>query len=339
MVKILLIPLLLLSCATTPTTPPPQWIFDLQAVYPNEKYIAHQGEGKTRQEAEIAGLGAISLYFESQTSIERMGRESWAVQNGITVSESREVEQSTIVRSQTSLVAVRYAQDAWYNSAAKQWHTVAYIEQDEAWAVYEPQAKKISDTLIALYKSAESEGEPLVRVLRLSEAQLYSENPEYNAIRNFSQVLNPSKARVLFGESDAVRSMLQDKISIARQAVTVYIDCPIDFEGMIYKAAISALGAEGFSVERNRAAASCICGIQVEEGEQRAELGVFFHPTLSGIITGKKGVILSFSIKGARQGAVTPDVAKRRAYTALAATLQESFSEELNKKRSAFTPN
>jgi hypothetical protein len=35
-------------------------------------------------------------------------------------------------------------------------------------------------------------------------------------------------------------------------------------------------------------------------------------------------------------GAINPDVAKRRAYTALAAALKPSFSEALNKKRTSY---
>jgi hypothetical protein len=35
---------------------------------------------------------------------------------------------------------VRYA-DPWRNSAAGQWEAVAYIDREEAWKAYSPQAK------------------------------------------------------------------------------------------------------------------------------------------------------------------------------------------------------
>jgi hypothetical protein len=311
----------------------------MRATYPDESYIAQQGRGATRTEAELAALGAVSLYFETQSEVERTGRDSWTTQDGVTIGASRQVEQNILVRSQTRLVATRYAQDPWFDPALKEWVTVAYINRDEGWAIYEPQAKKAADTLLALYRMAEGDGDPFPRALRFSVAQSYSESAEFGAIEFFSQVLHPQKARSLFQDADNAASALPEKNYAARQGATVYIDCPQDLDGLIYQAAVSALGAEGFPVERNRGTASSICVIAVDEGEQRSDSGAIYNPILTGTISGKTGAVFSFSVKGERSGAINPDLAKRRAYQALSAAFAESFSGEFNKKRASFMQN
>lgn len=327
--------LLLAACAGTPrNAEPPDWARNMEAVYPRSEYIAQRGEGKTRRDAEIAAAAAISYYFESEITAEESSRSSWTERGGAASTESR-TEANTLVRSQTSLVAVRYAEDAWVNPATGAWESVGYIDRAEAWTLYEPQARKPADALIALSAAADSESEPFTRALRLGAAETYSEGAEFNAVRGFSQVLNPARARSLFAEADGVRSSLPEKIYSARQAAKIFIECPTDFNELVYQAALSAFGAEGFPVERSRSAASCVCVISVDEGKQKMDSGVFYTPSLTGTVTGKSGAVFSFTAKAERQGAINDDVAKRRAYTALATALKESFSAELNRKRAS----
>ncbi|MDR2211168.1 MAG: hypothetical protein LBO65_06890 [Spirochaetaceae bacterium] len=304
-------------------------------MYPRAEYIAQRGEGPTRQEAELTALGAVSFYFESEINAEESGRRSWTEQNGVTNTESR-TETNTLVRSQTRLVAVRYAEDPWFNPAARTWTTVAYIDRGEAWAVYEPEAAKVRDRLLSLFAAAEAESEPFPRSLRFGAAAGYGESAEFNAIRGFAQVLYPAKAQVLFDEADGIRSVLPERIDSARRNATVFIDCPADLDGLIYQAAAAALGAEGFPVERNRNTASCVCRIRVDAGTQKIESGIFYNPSLTGTVNGTSGAVFSFTAKAPRQSAINPEVAKRRAYTALAAALGEAFSGELNRQRASY---
>jgi hypothetical protein len=79
----------------------------------------------------------------------------------------------------------------------------------------------------------------------------YAAGAEFTALRGFSQILHPQKARTLFGEADALRPTLEEKTYTARQSASVFIDCPRDFEGVLYQAAVSALG-EAFLGELNK---------------------------------------------------------------------------------------
>jgi hypothetical protein len=326
------------ACAGTPQnteTVVPAWARNLEAVYPRSAYIAQRGEGATRQTTELAALNGISFYFESEISAEQSLRQSWVEENGQTSAESR-TETNTLVRSQTRLTAVRYAEDPWINPGTGAWETAAFIDREEAWTLYEPEAVKIRDALLALSAAAEAEGEAFSRALRFSAAAAYGESPEFNAVRGFSQGLYPAKARVAFAEADALRSSLPERIYSARQAAAVFIDCPDDLDGLISTAASAALGAEGFPVEQDRGVASCVCLIRVDTGMQRMEGGAFYNPSLTGTVSGGAGAVFSFTAKAPRQSAVNPEVGKRRAYTALAAALGEALTRELNRKQASY---
>ncbi|GHT77156.1 hypothetical protein FACS1894130_00590 [Spirochaetia bacterium] len=328
---------LLASCASAPSSPPPEWARDVQRVYPRSEYVTGRGEGASRQEAENKALAEIAFYFVREITASQSTRTAYTTRDGAT-SEDRRTEEHVLVESQTRLVAVRYAEDPWYNRTKKAWETVAYINRDEGWTVYEPAAKKQADAFLQLVQSAEAEteaSESFNAVLRYGNAEAYAESAEFNTVRNFAQALHPVNAAALFGETDAALAGLPQKQLAAREKATVYIDCPVDHDKMIYQAMVRALGASGFAVETNRSRAQTVCAIRVEEGAQQQSSGVMYYPALSADFSGRKGALFSFRIQAERQGAVTPEVAKRRAYTALAAALENGFEQELRRRQSA----
>jgi hypothetical protein len=131
----------------------------------------------------------------------------------------------------------------------------------------------------------------------------------------------------------AVRSeiaALPQKSDEARRNANVYIDCPVDFESAIVNAFSRAISAEGFPVAKTRAGAGAVCTVTVDEGMQKRELGTFYFPSLQAVFTGKSRALFTYNASADSASAVTPDVAKRRAYTALAAAVQKTFSTEFN---------
>jgi hypothetical protein len=263
--------------------------------------------------------------------VERSSRRTWTEHNGVSESESH-TEDSTLIQSQIRLAALRYAEDPWRNPATDQWETVAYIDREEAWILYEPQAKKAAAALLALDAAAQNEAEPFTQALRYGAAAAYADSAEYGAVRGFAQALHPQNAQACFAEADSAAAALPEKQYAARQNAPVFVDCPADFDGIIRNAAAAALGAEGFPAEQNRAAARALLRIRVDEGMEQRQGVTAYTPALSGTVEAASAAVFSFSVTAPRQAAVTPEVAKRRAYTALAAALGQSFSGELNRK-------
>jgi hypothetical protein len=107
-------------------------------------------------------LNGISFYFESEVSSEISAVESFRQtrigRSDVSNAESR-IEANTLARSQTRLVAVRYAEDFYVNPVTRAWETVAYIDREEAWRLYETEAAKVRDILLSLSGAAEAENE------------------------------------------------------------------------------------------------------------------------------------------------------------------------------------
>ncbi|MDR1420685.1 MAG: hypothetical protein LBI86_09945 [Treponema sp.] len=59
---------------------------------------------------------------------------------------------------------------------------------------------------------------------------------------------------------------------------------------------------------------------------QKRELGIFHFPSVQAVITGASGALFTFTVSADSVGAVTPDLAKRRAYKALEEKVLAGFS-------------
>ena len=316
------------SCTSRPElSPPPPWFLNVQSEYPRDLYITGRGDGSTRRDAEANALAEIALYFIRETTVERSRRAVWTEQDGIASAESQTME-NVLVESHTRLVAVRYVEDPWFNPSTKSWETLAYIIRDEAWPLYEPLAKRQADSFLSLVKAADEEYEPFNAVLRYGAAAAYARSTEFNAVRDFSQVLSPKLANNFFVHTDSALAGLAEKQLLSREKSVISIYCPLDYEQMIYQAMVKALGASGFAIENNKNT-GLVCEINVAEGMQQLESGFMFYPSLTATIRGNSGVMMSFKVSGERAGAINPTVAKRRAYVSLAAALEDAFDREL----------
>ncbi|GHV74706.1 hypothetical protein AGMMS49940_20080 [Spirochaetia bacterium] len=328
---------LLLSCAATPVVVP-DWAQSPAAitqVYPTDTYIAQRGRGQTRQAAEAAAAAEIARYFTSQINANSGFRTTTSTQNGVT-SENLETETFAFVTSEINLAGLRYAQDAFYNKAVKQWETVAYLDRAEAWALYEPRFKRQADSFRALYAAAETESDRFRKALRWDAAEQYARSAEFEAANTFGQILSPARMNAAFAAVRGEIASIPKELDTARRNAAVYIDCPVDFESAILNAFSRALSSEGFPVARTRAGAAAVCAVTVDEGMQKRELGIFYFPSLQAEFSGtssggNSGTLFTYNVSAEQAGAVREDVAKRRAYTALAEAVQKSFSTEFKR--------
>jgi hypothetical protein len=167
-------------------------------------------------------------------------------------------------------------------------------------------------------------------VFHLRAALRYTQSADFGAADIFGQILYPAKMNAAFSAVRSDTASLPQKIDDARRNADIYIDCPVDFESAIANAFSRALASEGFPVAKARAGAAAICTITVDEGMQQRDLGIFYFPSLQAVFTGSSGTLFTYNASAERASAVTADVAKRRAYTALAEAVQKTFSAEFN---------
>jgi F0F1-type ATP synthase membrane subunit c/vacuolar-type H+-ATPase subunit K len=135
-----------------------------------------------------------------------------------------------------------------------------------------------------------------------------------------------------FAEVRAAVAKIPQKIDEAKKAANIFVVVDTDNEGAINAALAKALGGAGWAVAKSRTGAAAICAATVTEGVQKSDMSTFYFPKISITLRSNGGGdVFSFSIEAAKQGAINPDIAKLRAYTALAAAIEKQFSVELNK--------
>jgi hypothetical protein len=317
-----------ISCATAPAPQPePEWYGNMDAVYPRERFIAFQGRGSAPAEARQNALADLAAYFEQEVRKEGTASISMTEQQGA-VEKTRRIEETVTVTVSRNLSAVRYAEDAWKHPATGVFVTVAYLDRDEAWKAYSPQATQAALTLADLFQGAKEEADPFTRSLLFGKAEAYM--PEFIAARSFAQILHPARAEALFEEADRDLAALPKEAADARRNAAVYLDCPLDLDGLVRNAAASAFNVAGFPAAAERRGAAAVCVIQVNEGLMKRPAGTFYYPELSGVVTGRSGAtVFTFTAKAESQAARDPELARRRAYTALAQAVRDTLPEQL----------
>ncbi|MDR1932925.1 MAG: LPP20 family lipoprotein, partial [Spirochaetales bacterium] len=313
-----------------PAAQPPLWARDAEAVYPAERYIAQKGYGPSREQAEASGLEAISRYFASEVKSTASSSLSYTERDGA-VSQSRQVDESVFIQTQTRLFAVRYT-EAWHNRVRGEWETLAYIDRAEAWAMYEPGLRQKADAFRAVYGAAETAEALKAFYLYSAARNLAADIPP---LLDFAQILHLNEA-ARFGDVRNAIAALPQKIDAARTETVVYLECPRDSGAAVYSAFAQAFSAGGFATGRDKKTASAVCAVTVEENIQKLEAGTFYYPSVTASLADKTGVLFTYSFTLGRTGAFNPDVAKQRAYAAIAQEIQNSFLKELNKKMNDF---
>jgi hypothetical protein len=319
------------SPAPTPAPEPPEWAKTLNGVatvYPNAQYIAQRGRGPDVASAQNDGVAQISRWITSQIDTSQSSQLSITERNGES-DQSRQTKEETFVTSQASLFAVRYAPDPWHNTAEGQWETVAYIDRNEAWAIYEPQVRQRANAFTKLFEAAENDTEPFRKFFQYPKAQAYAEQ-ELDSYFRFAEILNPREMRNFDAVTNAISSIPQRREQ-ARLEAGIFVECPLDLDGLVATALTQVLSAEGFPVTQNRASASAVCTASVDDGLQNLAAGTFYTTSVRFTISGKSSGVPLFSCTlrtPERSGAVTPVVANRRGYTALAEEIRKSFHGE-----------
>jgi hypothetical protein len=321
--NIFILSLFLASCATTSKAAPPAWLADVNAVYPQDRYITGHGYGANRQSAENASLSAISRYFNQKISTE-------TVENVTVDAEGRSsstMNENTFVQSQTELFVVHYAQ-AYFNAGTQEWETVAYIDRSEAWNIYEPKLKQKTDAFVKIYTLAEKETDTFKKVILYIKAANYSTENNIAVMLGFAEILAPSQS-MFYSDTREILSNIPSKITKASSQSSIFIECNNDSDNLIYAAVSKSLNSIGFPITKDKTKAVYICSVNIEENLKELAAGTFYTPVITSEITGKSGNVFSYSASVNRIGAKDPVVAKARMYQAIANECQKTFTKEL----------
>jgi hypothetical protein len=315
--------------APEPSAPPPAWVTDLESVYPRAAFIATAGKGSTREQAEMNALAALARFLESEVKANTKSTERLVDSSGA-VTEERQMDTAVFVESQMKLSFVRYADPPWYNPQEQAWQTVASIDRDEAWALYEPDLSRMASVFLSFYDRTAVEEDWLTITMLLQQAALYAGRDEFVNTEAFGQLVAPARMNALFAEVREKRAALPQALAEARRGAVVYIDCPLDNDGVLAAVVTRSLASLGFTSTTRANTTRAVCRVEVTEGYKKTAEASFYYPSAAVTLASGETSLLSFAVTTARQAAVTEDVAKRRAYNALAQVLEERFVDEYN---------
>jgi hypothetical protein len=329
--------LMVFSCAGTPASgPAPEWAGaeGLEAAYPSQKYIAQRGRGEDREAAENDALGQISRFFATEIESQNTRIQRSREQNDVETSATERVSE-IYVRSQTELFSVRYG-EPWYNAAEKAWQTVAHIERDEAWVIYEPRARREAEKFLQMYRAAGEAAEP-VRQYGIYGAALNLFDRDVAPVVFFAETLHPAKAASSLRDVEEALTAIPAAMNEARSRSYIHIKCDKDYEDRILGAVEKSFSVLGFPVQKSPAGAAAVCEVRVTENETSSAASgpqVFsFRPSVSISLTGKAGALFSWNSQPIdRVSTATRDAGRRRAYTALAAEIEKSFPDFFRQK-------
>jgi hypothetical protein len=300
----------------------------VETVYPAAQYIAELGRGPDLKSAENDGVGRISQYITSQINSSSFSMQSMTRVNGENESESQS-KSETFVHSQTDLFAVRYAPDHWYNKDEKQWQTVAYINRDEAWAIYEPRVRQETDALMAAVERADRDPDPIRQYLLFSV--IPANHMKAMATLNFAVVLNPERAN----EYAPIRTAYENcknRADEARTRAKIVITCENDYNNIVRLALSGVLEANKFAVVQNDADATNTCTARVIlDAPGKSGDIVTYRPTVDVELAGTGGTVFSFSA-GVRGTDYSEQGARRTAYNNVAKEIQASFFTDFLKQ-------
>jgi putative hemolysin len=326
--------LALAACASKPAVPAkpaPAWFSSIGTVYPASSFIAVQGDGESLAEAESQAQAGIARYFVSriQAKTSRLYQSTETQQDTDT---RKTFSQDTFISSSIKLFTLRLVQNPWQDPGTKTWYSLAYINRAEAWAVYKDQAKAELDKFLALAAEAEkmSMQDPLKRCFALNDALKTASSDEYQQTMLFGSILSSKNMDALLAPAREKEAALQGEKAEARQNVVLTLQCSSDFESLLKNAVSAALADAGFSATASAGPDSYTVHVVVDESVSQTDMGTYYMPKAQVRITNSAGVNeFICPVNAKKAGAMSPDVAKRRAYTALAEALKTELTKKL----------
>ena len=323
------------ACASAPPEPPPAWAESVERSFPNDRYLARRGTGRTAAEAEAGAVRALAQHFQLDVGVQ--AREE-AVLRGDGPTEITNIE-ITVIGTSVELFAVHRTRP-WHNRGDRLFETVAYINRAEAWEVFEPGVRREESAFLDMFNSAELEGDSLRRFMMLRGAQNYHA-ANVAPMRSFGERLHPAQARDGFPEADAALSMLPRLLDEARAGAVIYIDSGNDFENRVTQLIERTLNEEGFNISRNRAAAEAVFAVDFDfnmsENRSGDSTSYSFAPSVRATLNGRSGVILSYhSPPQSRTVTLTQEAGRRRSFTTFMSALEDSFPAEFRNSLASF---
>lgn len=283
----------------------------------NPDYIAGRGYGDSQAAARQAALGEVAAFFTAKITAET--REIVSIADS---KSSSRMTQETFVSTQTELFSVRYG-DPVYLKEQELWECVAYMHRGEAWEIYRQKMEPLVETFSSLCHNGIVADNDFSRMLSYSRALDFANQNNLSSMQAFATALYPVGAVNLVSSLEELPHLESQIRQIAARCSSSVV-CQQDSGGLVQGAVSGRLEELGVVVS-GKSPSMYRCDVVVEENMQQLAAGNFYTPEIRISIGDGQRVVYTQSISVRRVGAKNPDVARQRAYKAVAEEIHKRF--------------
>ena len=293
-------------------SPPPAWLSDYRAVFPDAAYIAQKATADKADRARTEAVAQIARYFKTSVS-----------------ANLKTVENDVSLSSDVSLFAVETT-EPYYLKKEKKWHCVAFIERAKAWEQYQPTVEGAKTEFYSMKKNADEESDPFEKCALLSKA--WESGRVLLEKLDYARILD-AKKEAAYEDDRKTASGMPGEIAKEKEKCTVYISASGDYGSTVSSALSQTLSRNGLKIAKHESEAAYIASAAIEDNAVGSE-PVSIYPSLEFKIESKAGkTVCSSEVKmESKTVSYTLDNARKKAYPILAGELDKAVSEELNKK-------
>lgn len=306
----------------------PDWYEHKDAVYPSDFYITAIGEGKTKEEAEIKAIALISIYLQTTTDIcnSLIKNYNECEKDDIyNLYKTTSINEKSIITSNAEFFGVQFAQGFFTDGL---YATLAFIDREGAFAVYEQRIKNNSSIIKSLLLIAEDYNNP---IYGYEAAKLALSLADMNVQLLKMARLVKNVVGNYFDEDNNLIERVYTAYEINKKNRIFYISVSNDYQGMIYRTVSNLLESYGYNISK----VNGICKIPVEISvtKEKTDIAVFLYCGIVVNMTTDAGdVIFSYSRNFGKKGGKTEDTAYKRAFLEIENELKSTFIDEFSSK-------
>lgn len=308
----------------------PEWMVDLNASYPQAKYLAAVGQGDTRRDSEADAAAALSRIFNVNVKSDTVSTQRYEriVKGGATKVESgMSSDQTVAMKSDADLVNLRFS-DPYVDSSGLS-HSVAYLEREPTAAIYRQAVGKDAERIDGFGRRAAASASGLQQYALCDAA--YQVGLHAQGMIEQLRIIHAPTARLLESAVDL------QKIAAARDAAAAKLSYKLsvegDGEGKIAGFVREALAGQGLSFKADGALA--VRGSWILEPIATNPKYKSVRWTLNLALYDEGGAAIANAVKESRESALSDSdavaFAYREARKFLSRTLADSLQDYLTR--------
>lgn len=304
----------------------PDWVIDVQAVYPLENYFAQLGEGKTEAMAKNNAVSKISSYLES--NVETVIKSSQTMSHGADkVDKSQSVNISTTVTSDVTLFAVEYT-DAFYSKREKKYYVVAYILRETVWKQYVPTIEDAKNIFYGHIENAEKEKDPFFKISYYQEALKSSE--DFLLKLYYGRVISPKREEAQFSKDRDFISSIPATISEIKRNISFNINVKNDYLNSVSAGLKAEILDLGYKTKTTNDASYQLVA-EIDYNQTKDDDLIVLNPVLKLHIYNSVRDFMNMEIVSDEVIAATVDYAKQFAMQDMLEKLHTDFRNRMEK--------